>query len=386
MKKEIKLSTLLLFGLLLSGCNFSLLGNSNNTSSSSQKEMNLEHNISIVENENCTINLSKTKAFRNDEVLVEVTNITEGYHVEKITVNGFFIDNFKFIMPDEDVEVEVFLSQELVSGEKKYYVKSIANEYALIEFESDYFAPGELVEINYTCRGNYVLDTFYVNNEAIEGTSFVMPESSAVVSGTFVNSILDTDWQVSCEASYMTAYSYWYFEYGEESLNVKVIVDDKRVCGEEFVSEGRDKVAFSDNVEIILGTKNNTKGYVTNKTYKFLVACTGKSFVQIANSSSSFGGAQSMSSLLFTSTTEIKSLDNKDGYNGYEVNMSISYDIFSIDRESALNNLTACIAIRNSTTYGGYGSSWNCYNSDTLYWNNCAYHPVIMEDGKLLER
>ena len=54
---------------------------------------------------------TKTKAFRNDEVLVEVTDITEGYHVEKITVNGFFIDDFKRLGENIFTSLLTFASQ-----------------------------------------------------------------------------------------------------------------------------------------------------------------------------------------------------------------------------------------------------------------------------------
>ena len=395
MKKISKLGMIFLFTSLVTvGCESTPVNNSssniNNNTSSSSISQTLEHKLTFVENENCTIILSKEIAVRNEQITITVSDITEGYEVHKVTANGYIVDNYSFIMPDMDVEVEVFLRQ-IVKDDNtgtsvKYNVKPMANEYAVISVDSYYYLPGDLVEINYSCKGSYILDTFFVNGEAIEGTTFTMPEDNVVISGTFINAIASTEWQVSCAGSYMTANSFWYFTYADDGLNIKVIVKDNRICGPEFVMAGRDHVAFSDNVEIIIGKKNDTNGYVTNETVKILVDYAGNSQVRKASSATGWGNAQSYASLIYKATSKIKTLENKDGYNGYEVNIFVAYSMFNLDRESALNNLAACIAMRNSTTFGGNGSGWNCFNSDINIWKNCSKQPVILENNGLQER
>lgn len=393
MKKLTKISTLLLLtGLLTTGCNDTpSINSSNSIPSISNSSINLEHKITYVENEYCTITLSKEVAKRDEKIVVTVSEIKEGYEVHKITANGYIIDNNEFIMPNEDVEVEVFLKQWSLGNDNetiRYNVKTVKNEYAVISTPSYYYAPGDLVEINYFCKGSYILDKFFVNEVAIEGTSFIMPEDNAVISGTFIKAINETPWQVSCTSSGVTANSFWYFEYAEDGLKINVKVQDNRVCGEEFVlpANSSNPVAWSDNVEIILDRKNSNTGYVKDQTFKILVDYLGNSQISYASSTTAWTGNKIYSSLVFNTTTSLKLLDNKDGYNGYEVNMFVSYSMFNLNYADALNNLTACIAMRNTTTYGGSGSNWNCYNGDINIWKNCYNLPVILENNNLESR
>ena len=393
MKKLTKISMLLLMsGLITVGCeNTPSNSNSSTNSQSPNVSVTLEHKITYIKNENCSITLSKELAKRDETIEVSVTNIVEGYEVHKVTANGYIVDNYMFIMPNEDVEVEVILRQIVTSentSKVKYNVKTIANEYAVIKTNSYYYSPGDLVEIDYSCKGSYVLDKFYVNNEEIDGTSFIMPEDNVLISGTFVNVLSDTPWQLSCSAAGLTANSYWYFNYGVDGLEITVKVKDSRLCGEEFVlpNNSGNPVAWSDNIEIILGSKNSTSGYVPNETLKVLVDYLGNTQVNYANSATGWAGAKSYASLVFNATSKIKTLENKDGYNGYEVDIFVSYSMFNLSRDAALNNISACLAMRNSSTYGGGGSNWNCFNGDINIWQKCSNQPIILENNGIQNR
>lgn len=393
MKRLLKLSLLLLMtSSIVTGCGSSSnTSNSSNSSNKSSISEVLEHKLTVIENENCTITLSKELAKRDEIIEVSVTDIVEGYEVHKITANGYKIDNNSFIMPNEDVEVEVFLRQRVTNDNVetvKYNVKTMASEYAVITVDNYYYEPGSEVEINYLCKTDYVLDKFYINDNPIEGTSFIMPDDNVLIRGEFIDVIGDTEWQLSCTCSYMTANSFWYFEYAENGLKINVKVKDNRVCGKEFVlpNNAGNPVAFSDNVEIIIGEKNNTNGYVPNETLKVLVDYAGNSQVRIANSNSGWGDLLTYPTSDYNATSEIKTLENKDGYNGYEVSIFISYILLNLEKSAALNNLTACIAMRNTNTYGGGGSTWNCYNNDINIWNNCSMQPVILENNVLQKR
>ena len=69
-----KISLVLLLSLL-TGCNFSISSNNQNTNSSSSlssevDELSLEHSITVISNDNCSIEVLKTKAFRNEVINV----------------------------------------------------------------------------------------------------------------------------------------------------------------------------------------------------------------------------------------------------------------------------------------------------------------------------
>lgn len=398
MKKILKIGTFFLLCSTIVGCKTPFVASNISQNKSSnisnninyEDEINKEHKITYVENEHCTISLTKEVAKRDEKIEIIVSNISKGYQVHKITANGFLVDNYSFIMPSEDVEIEVILSlvEDVVSGTVRYYVKSIPNKYALIETAKDYYAPGEQVEINYTCRGSYVLEKFFVNNEEIEGTTFTMPEDSVEISGTFIEAIPYTPWQVGCYAGGLNAISHWYFTYGDEGLNVNVKVEDARVCGEEFVNPNNSSniTAWSDNVEIILDKKNNNSGYVKDQTIKILVDYLGNNQFSIASSTTGWGASKSYATLIFNVSSALRYLNNNDGYNGYEINMFVSYSLFNLTRVTALNNLTACIAMRNTNSYNNSGTAWNCLNGDANIWKNSSKQPVIMEDGTITNR
>ena len=375
MKQKLWIS--ILMGLMLVGCN----NNSNNNLSSSINQV-LTHNITYVENDKCTITLSKTEAKIDEVVEVIVSEISEGYELHKITANEFVIDNNSFIMPNEDVVVEVFLKEKtndnLETGD--YKVKIEANEYAVIETEYSRYNEGDLVNIEYTCKGYYVLDSFYVNNEKISGTTFVMPNKDVTIKGNFKYVIEETPWQLSVVSNGVKAKTFWYFTYAETGLEIKVLVDDRLICADEFNKD----FGWQDNVEIILNAKSNTKGWDVDKSHKILVSSEGKNRIQKANTTSSWGAALNYESSKFNVSSSLKSLENKDGYNGYEVNMFVSYEILGLTSTTALNNISACLAMRNTNSFGN--TTWGCYAGENGNWSDGSTHPLILENGLLQER
>lgn len=377
MKKKIFISILL--GFMMIGCNKS--NSSSNELNNSSINQQLKHNITFVENDKCTITLSKTEAERDEVVEVTVTEISEGYELQKITANGFTIDNNLFIMPNEDVEVEVFLKEintNINNGD--YKIKIEANEYALIETKFSHYDEGDIVNIEYTCKGYYVLDSFYVNSEKIEGTSFVMPASDVLIKGTFKKVIDDTPWQLAVQSNGINARTYWYFTYSELGLDIRVLVDDRLICADEFNSD----FGYQDNVEIILNGKSDVTGYEINKSHKILVSSQGKARIQKANSSSSWGGALNYESSKFNANATLKTIENKDGYNGYEVNMFVAYELFGLTKATALNNMSACLAMRNTNSFGN--TTWGSYTGEGCVWSNGSTHPLILENGLLQSR
>ena len=80
----------------------------------------------------------------------------------------------------------------------------------------------------------------------------------------------------------------------------------------------------------------------------------------------------------------LKSLDNNDGYNGYEVNIFFSYDILWLTRDECVNNISVCPAIRNRTSHNV--TDWRCLSLESVTWEDCSTHPILLEDGSYQER
>lgn len=338
------------------------------------------YSITYRENENCSISLSKTTATRNEVIEVYVDDIVEGYVVEKITANGFKIDDNTFIMPNENVEIIVYLKKVEVEINDKFNVLVEKNEYAIITSNVSMAAAGNRVNLDYDCKGNYILDTFYVDGLPIDGTSFIMPEKDVIVSASFKNAIEDTPWQLSVDGGGVIAKSYWYFEYGKTGINIKIIVDDRILCGEEFNEDN----GFRDNIEFIINKKSDVSGWEVGKAYKILVSVDGISNIQKAATPDSWGALLGFTPGMYEATSSIKSLDNKDGYNGYEINVFMSYYLFGISRDEAINNMTVCLALRNTNTTNA--TNWGSYAGEKGVWEDGSTHPIILEDGSLKER
>ena len=147
MKRKLLIIVLTLFvSLLLFGCS---------------EEVKMAHKLDFIENDYCNISLSHVEAYEGTEITVSVEDIVDGYEVYKILANDYFIDNNKFIMPNEDVMVEVFLREIKKDVANGYNATVEANEYALIELSNSKYNAGDIVNINYYCKGTYVLDKFY---------------------------------------------------------------------------------------------------------------------------------------------------------------------------------------------------------------------------------
>lgn len=335
-----------------------------------------QYKITYERNDMCDISLSKELADVNEEIEVIISNITDGYELDKITANDMKIDNNKFIMPNEDVVVKVFLKE---SEKNLYSVNIMPSEYAVISTKQSQYKVGASVQLEYKCKGHYILDKFYINENEIEGTTFIMPNQHVVVRATFVNGLPNTDWQLAIEAGTNVGRSYWYFKYEETGLSINAKVDDRLVCGYEFSQD----MGWQDNVEIIISPRTEQKGFNVDKSIKILASCTNQFFVQRATESNIFTTVFDFENHISVNVIE-KSLENNDGYNGYEVNMFVSYEYLNITKEEAIGNISACLAMRNTNTFGA--TVWNYFAGKSGNWENVNTHPIILADGRLSER
>ena len=335
-----------------------------------------QYKITYERNDMCDISLSKELASVNEEIVVTVSNINDGYVLDKITANGMRIDNNKFMMPKEDVVVKVVLKE---TEKSSYSVNIIPSEYAVISTRQSQYKVGASVQLEYKCKGHYILDKFYINGNAIEGTTFTMPNEDVEVKATFVNGLPNTDWQLTIESGTNVGRSYWYFKYEETGLAINVKVDDRLVCGYEFSQD----IGWQDNVEIIISPRTEQKGWSVDKSVKILASCTNQFFVQKATESNVFTTVFDFENHINVNVIE-KTLENNDGYNGYEVNMFVSYEYLNMTKDGAIGNISACLSMRNTNTFGA--TVWNCFAGKSGNWENANTHPIILADGRLSER
>ena len=375
MKKRF-IPALFLIPFLLFGCD-----TSNKNSGESPIEVQ-KYAIHIVPNERCTITTSKTEASRNEVVEVFVTNIARGYSVSKITANGRKIDNAKFIMPNEEVTIEVFLKRTDGGEEGNNKITVVPSEYALISLDKESYDANETVQIHYQCKGNYILTHFLVNGQPITGTSFVMPDEDVEIEGVFECVFKDTDWVVNCIAGGLEARTFFYFSYEEEGIRAIIKCDDHILSGKEYASS----VANRDNVEFIFGVKTDYNGWKAHETMKFLASCDGGVLLQRAQNNTSWDAnlVGSLEPEEFSCTVQERSTTRNEGYNGYEVDVFISYSLLYTYYEECVGNITICPAMRNRTLYNC--SEWNFYGGSTCIWEKVSTHPILLEDGSLKER
>ena len=144
------------------------------------------------------------------------------------------------------------------------------------------------------------------------------------------------------------------------------------MCGKEYNEDN----GFRDNVEFIINTKSDVSGREVGKSTKVLVSVEGQSNIQRASTSTTWGPLLGFSPELYSATSTIKSLENKDGYNGYEINIYMAYYLFGISRAEALNNMSVCLALRNTTTTNA--TNWGSYAGETGIWDDGSTHPIIL--------
>ena len=117
---------------------------------------------------------------------------------------------------------------------------------------------------------------------------------------------------------------------------------------------------------------------------KVLVTCEGYTYFQRAISKSTWGACYSTNTDAFSASATLKTYENKDGYNGYYVEVFVSYEMFKLTKEEAIDNLTICMALRERCNY--QHSYWGIYEKDGAEFLNCSTHHIILADGSLLGR
>lgn len=360
--KKLFLASLLTFMSLVSCSN-----------ASTNEEDLVKHKIQLVENDHASFKASKEEAQVNEKIQVEIIHIDEGYSLDKVLVSGNKIDNLSFIMPNYDVEIEVFLNKvnDNENLESELNVQIEYSPYANIYVDKETYKAGETVNISYETRSYYILDSFYVDDEKIEGTSFVIGNKSVTIRGEFIDVIPETEYSLVVKGGGVSARSFWYFNYLDKGIEVTSKVEDTLVRGVDFYTDP----GFRDNIEFIVSKNTSETGW-NSSCVKTLISCDGDFFIQRANpNKTSWGNTQYPPKSDFEFSISLKFKDQCDGYNGYEVKAFISYEFLNIGRKDALNNMRFCFAMRNTTNYNT--TAWAYFDKDGINWEDASSFPII---------
>ena len=141
-----------------------------------------DYSITVNAGEGGTAGVDKNSANYGDEITLTVTPNT-GYKVGTITVNDTLFDGSSFVMPAEDVTVEVTFVK------VDYTITVNAGEGGTAGADKTSANYGDEITLTVTPDTGYEIDTITVNEQAVDGTSFDMPAGNVTVAVTFRKSI-----------------------------------------------------------------------------------------------------------------------------------------------------------------------------------------------------
>ena len=135
------------------------------------------------QSKNCTPELSATSAKEDDKITVTV-NPVGGYEFDYITVNGTKVSATEFVMPAEDVVVNVYCKK------IDYTITCVEAENGTVTTNTNTANVGDEITITATPAEGYVLDSITVkdadgNAIEVKDNMFQMPASNVTVTATF---------------------------------------------------------------------------------------------------------------------------------------------------------------------------------------------------------
>lgn len=150
--------------------------NSSQSSSSSTEEIDKElHNIEIGQTGNASVSTNLTQAKEGDVVSIQI-EVEDGYSVDRITVNGKDIDSLEFVMPDEDVVIDVYTSLKDEESAGYNYL-----QFNTLIYENNFEDNGVKMLANMTL--NHVRYGFYFKHIIEDVLSFGICRTNAVPDG-----------------------------------------------------------------------------------------------------------------------------------------------------------------------------------------------------------
>ena len=309
---------------------------------------------------------TQKSANAGDTVKLELYG-SKGYECCDIYVNGSKLEGSEFVMPNQNVVVNV-TSVSTASNAYAITVESSDNGVIVADLASA--NAGDKVTLKAFSVYNRELDYFCVDGVKIDGNSFTMPENDVTVSAVFTPVYEETNVKLSLTVSYQQATSYWYAEYTSTGIIVETVVEDDLI----FTSKkGTTSVGMADNIEFIIGLRSSASS-LNSTSYKMVVSGIGEYYWQ------------RYSTYFYTVSPIGISVEFEEcnpfeqGFLGYRTRVTIPYYAIGTNYNDAYGNLTICPAMRNTTNTLKTG--WISYSGMNCNWDNPSTHLLINQDGK----
>ena len=338
----------------------------------------IEYNINITQTLGGTIQADKEVAKANEIITLSYVADT-GYDFIHYLLDGEILETNTFVMPNHDVTVSALFHDEY------YDITLTYNENLYFDVTETHVKYGEAVVIDYMPVTNYVLSYFLVNGEPIQGDTFIMPKEDVVIEGVvelaYKESDIAIDLPVQGRDEFYTR-SNWFFEYKTDGIYVTTYVYDHFLVDNPATVPDK---GYRDNVELIISPLENVKGLSYFNSVNAMVSIDGEVWYRRATSLDTFTFENLPSEQYFRYSSKIHRYLDKEGFNGYVVNMFFSYDLWGIDP----NNTQFVImpSHRNTVNYP-YKTYWDHLKTGpegSTEYLDISTHPVLNKDGTISE-
>ena len=237
----------------------------------------------------------------------------------------------------------------------KHNLSVVDNPFGTVILHKYSAKKGDQIAINYFPAYQYVLSHFNVNGVSIgQNTTFSMPDEDVEVEGIFTKAIEETPYVVKVDNTSSTGESYWYFEKGENKLNITIKVIDATIYSEDgFLTQ--------DYCEFII-TPKSSSCWVKSKTTSFGVTSENECFYRKSITGTMMSDPLIIEGTYDVTTSFVKRYTNyKHGYTGYQMTMSISYDDFDLSKEEFFNSFKFDFCYHNAESPNSFG--WSAYKN-----------------------
>jgi len=173
--KGYELDTIKVNGEAITGTSFTMPDNDVTIEVTFKK---ISYTVTVKAGENGKASVDKATAQMGDTVTVTATP-DANYELAQIVVNGKAITGNTFVMPAENVTVEVTFNKYI------YAVTVKAAENGTVTVDKTSAKVGETVTVTATPDADYELYQIIVNGKAISGNTFVMTAEDTTVTATF---------------------------------------------------------------------------------------------------------------------------------------------------------------------------------------------------------
>ena len=293
----------------------------------------------------------------------------EGYVVDKVYVNGETIVGSDFVMPCCDVKLLVTYA---ANGGYTITCNNDGTDGVTVASLTK-ANKGDTVTLYSFVGYNKKAASYTVNGQSLAGNKFTMPAGDVEIATTYTNAIEPTNLVFTVSQSGTNAVSYWHARYTETGLALSVDVEDALVYS--VTSLQRD-IAYIDNIEFVLGFADTNGINWGAGNYKVIVASNGEFRFEKYDNGWKSGGAG-----VSCKVTEKKLF--KDGYAGYNVEMTIPYGAIGTSANAARDKVTLAVAMRNAVN--GINSTWASCGVNGCLWNSPQTHFLVTNDGIVLD-